>query len=269
MRAPLPMRIGFRQTGQALVEFLLIAVALVPLFLLLPMIGKYQDLNHATQVASRYVAFDAIIFGNNDGENRWKPPAQIADEVRRRFYSNSDAPIKTGDVAGDFDVNRNLFWRDPYGNALIKKFSDVSISFGDNHSTSQGGGFSGSVDGAPFMSASTIGLAARSIYTGNVSVALANLPAGIKSIMPFDALNLSIERHTSLLFDPWSAPTTRKTEQRVGNLAPAVSTLLAGVSPVLGIAIDAVDMKRVHPPQFNDLSVWRDVVPADRLVQRK
>ena len=262
----LPMRIEFRQAGQALAEFLLIAVALVPLFLLLPMIGKYQDLNHATQVASRYVAFDATSFGDTDGENRWKPPARIADEVRRRFFSNSDAPIKTGDVAGDFDANRNLFWRDPYGHALVKKFSDVSISFGDNNSTSQGGGFSGTVDGVPFMSATTAGLTARGVYTANVSVALVNLPSSIKSIMPFDALDLTIKRHTSLLFDPWSAPTTRKTEQRAGSLGPPVSPLLAGISPVLGVAIDAIDRRRVQPPQFSNLRFWRDVVPADRLV---
>jgi hypothetical protein len=62
---------GSRTRGQALTEFLLVSLALIPLFLLLPMIGKYQDINHATQMASRYAAFDAIL--RNDSQNSWKP----------------------------------------------------------------------------------------------------------------------------------------------------------------------------------------------------
>lgn len=264
-------RAAVRQSGQALAEFLVIALALVPLFLLLPMVGKYQDLVHATQMASRYAAFDATSFGNTAGFNPWKPPAQLADEVRRRFYSNADAPIKTGDVAGEFDVNRNLFWRDPWGHALIRTFSDVGVSFGDGQAT-QAAGFdaSGSDGAALFVNAGIIGLASPGVYTANVSVALANLPAGIKSTEPFDRLDLTIKRHTSLLFDPWYSPDTKRTEQRVGRLAP-VGTAVAAVEPALNAAIDVIEMNtrdktHVKAPGFADLSQWRDVVPLDRIV---
>jgi hypothetical protein len=263
------------QAGQALAEFLAIAFALVPLLLLLPMIGKYQDLAHMTQMASRYAAFDATSFGDmGDGYEAWKPPAQLADEIRRRFYSNPDAPIKTGDVAGDFDANRNLLWRDPYGNPLIRNFSDVSISFGNNAAAQSGGFSAGSgADGTPFNSvpfanANTIGLQARGIYTANVAVAVANLPAGFKSIAPFDTLHLSIERHTSLLFDPWASPITKVTEKRVGRLAP-INNALSAIEPLVDVAVDAVDMFKVPRPDFANLEPWRDVVPADRLVPER
>ncbi|MBC7512843.1 MAG: hypothetical protein H7234_00215 [Herminiimonas sp.] len=254
------------QGGQALTEFLLVALALVPLFLLLPMVGKYQDLAHATQMASRYAAFDATSFGNTAGFNPWKPPAQLADEVRRRFYSNTDAPIKTGDVAGDFDANRNVFWRDPWGHALIRNFSDIGVSFGNGQATQAGGFNASGADGtALFANAGIIGLASPGVYTANVSVALANLPAGIKSTEPFDRLDLTIRRHTSLLFDPWHSPDTARTEERVGRLAP-VGAVVATVEPVLNAAIEAVDMGHVKSPDFSDLRQWRDVVPLDRLV---
>ena len=268
-----------RQHGQALTEFLVLAVALVPLFLLLPMIAKYQDLSHATQLASRYVAFDAINRGGMAGDNDWAPPAQLADEVRRRFYSNSDAPIKTNDVAGDFNGNRNLFWRDPVGNPLIKNFSDVSLSFGPGAAV-QTGGFASASDGAvfnrfPVASAGQIGLASAGIYTANVAVALANLPAGIRSIEPFDRINLSIQRSTSLLYDPWNANTTVRTEQRVANLAP-LNSLFGAIEPLIKGAIgfvellkfngvEAGDLTEVTPPKLGDLTQWRDAVPADRL----
>lgn len=259
-------RSASRQTGQALTEFIVIALALVPLFLLLPMVGKYQDLVHATQMASRYAAFDATSFGNTNGFNPWKPPVQLAAEVRRRFYSNAAAPIKTGDVAGEFDANRNLFWRDPWGHALIRNFSDVGVSFG-NDQTTQAGGFdvAGSDGAVLFADAGIIGLASPGVYTANVSVSLANLPAGIKSVEPFDKLDLSVGRHTSLLFDPWHSPDTKRTEARVGRLAP-VGAGLATIEPWLKFALVAIDMKKVKPPGFGDLTPWRDVVPLDRIV---
>jgi hypothetical protein len=278
------------QAGQALAEFLVTAVVLVPLFLLMPMIGKYQDLAHATMMASRYVAFDATSFGNSDGFNPWKSPATLAAEVRRRFFSNTTAPVKTGDEAGDFDANRNLFWRDPYGHPLIAQFSDIGVSFG-NGAASQAGGFSAGsgADGAPFnrvplASASTIGLQARGVYSASVNVPLANLPAGLKLIRPFDTINLSVERSTSLLFDPWSSPTTAKTEARVGRLAP-VNAAVAALAPAIQATLLAVELDsspgstktmpggrvvqtatRVAAPQIGNLDVWRDEVPADRLI---
>lgn len=81
-----------RQAGQALVEFLAMAAPLLGLFLLMPMIGKYQDIAHATQMASRYAAFDATV--HNDAAGSSKPPAQLAAEVRRRYFSRPDAPSR-------------------------------------------------------------------------------------------------------------------------------------------------------------------------------
>ncbi len=74
------------QGGQALTEFLVVALVIVPLFLLIPLIAKYQDISNSTQLASRYVAFEATQF--NDKVNAFKSETVLADEVRRRFYSN-------------------------------------------------------------------------------------------------------------------------------------------------------------------------------------
>ena len=85
--------------SQAPTEFIVIAPALVPLFLLIPLIGKYQSISHATAMASRYVAFDAM--ANNAGMGGYQPRAQLEQKVHCRFFSNSNAPIKTNDEAGD------------------------------------------------------------------------------------------------------------------------------------------------------------------------
>ena len=256
------------QRGQALVEFIVLSLVVIPLFLLMPMIAKYQDISHATQMASRYVAFEATV--HNDSQSAWKPEAELAGDVRRRFFSNSDAPVKTADTAGDFDAHRNLFWRDPYGHSLIRDFNDVSISFGTGGST-HANAFSSAPDAAPFSpeplaNAGRIGLSSRGVYTANVAVSLANLPNNLSLIKPFDSLNLSVNRHTSLVFDGWDARSPNTVNARVNNLVPAAAAYSAIESGV-NLAIDYVDMTRIRPPTVGRLDRWSDLVPADRLVQ--
>lgn len=267
---PSPCRLPLRdQHGQALTEFLVVAIALVPLFLLMPLIAKYQDISHATQMASRYVAFEAMT--RNDSVSTWKPESQLADEVRRRFFSNTDAPIKTNDVAGNFEANRNLFWRDPQGNPLIKDFnSDVTVSFGFGNGSSHNDAFSSTHDGEPFVLRNQLDLHARGIYTANVSVTLANLPAGLTFYEPFDQINLSMTRSTSVLIDPWTAKNPQQVESKIaGNAAIFPVGSLSAVSPIVDAAVTIIDLPGgLSGPKLGQLDFWRDVVPEDRLKSR-
>ncbi|MBJ7311279.1 hypothetical protein ACFOLJ_27815 [Rugamonas sp. CCM 8940] len=262
------------QRGQALTEFLTLALALAPLYLLLPAIAKYQDLAGKVQMASRYVAFEAMT--RNDAQNTWKAPGELAGEVRRRFFSNADAPIKTNDVAGNFLANQNLFWRGPDGASLINDFNnDVSVSFGLAQGPNQGDGFNAADDGKPFngvagsalgvKTAEKLGLGAHGVYSGNVTVKLANLPAGLKMLEPFDKLNLVITRHTSVLIDGWQAKDPAQVASRIdsGVLVPA--SKLRGVAPVVGASVTLVELGHVAGPKLGQLDFWNDVVPPDRL----
>lgn len=57
-QAPTGPRGGGRQRGQALVEWLVVALALLPLFVLVPVLGRLQDQAHQVEMASRQAAFD-------------------------------------------------------------------------------------------------------------------------------------------------------------------------------------------------------------------
>jgi hypothetical protein len=224
--------------GQALTEFLVVALVLVPLYLLMPLIAKYQDIAYQTQMASRYVAFDAV--ANNEWQNTWKDPAQLAGEVRRRFFSNPDAPIKTNDTAGNFSAHRNAFWSGPTNEPLIADFdADVAVSFGPNRSPAQAGSLTAASDGQPFNRAGgtevethiadQLSLKPAGIFTGNVTVRLANLPAFLAAYQPFDKINLSVTRHASVVVNGWDAN------------------------------------GEVQAPHLGELEFWSDVVPPDRL----
>ena len=257
---------GRGQAGQALVEFLVVALVLIPLFLLIPIIAKYQDVSHATQMAARYAAFDATL-RNDTAAGGWKPEEQLADEVRRRFFGTSETPIKTGDVAGDFDAHRNLFWRGPDGAPLLRKFSDVAVSFGNQPSSGHENGFAAIQDMASFVLGGQLGLQSKGIYTANVSVALANLPAGLSFYEPFNALDITMTRSTSLLLAPWTAKHAQEVEGRIlgapgifpaGNLQEMAASTDAFVSVIESPA-------GLNAPKLGQLEFWRDVVPKDRL----
>lgn len=260
--------------GQALTEFLVLAVALVPLYLLIPIIAKYQDMSSQVVMASRYVTFEAMT--RNDTQSTWKTPADLAGEVRRRFFSNSDAPIKTGDVAGNFLANQNLFWRGPDGAALIADFdSDVAVSFGPDQKPTHDDAFTSASDGKPFNgtltttmgihTAEKLGLASRGIYTGNVTVRLANMPAGLTAYKPLDSLNLAITRHTSVVIDGWAAKSPALVQSRIdsGVLVPA--TKLRSIAPVVNGSVVLVEAGHIAGPKLGELGFWNDVVPSDRL----
>lgn len=257
------------QGGQALSEFLVASLVLVPLFLLLPMIGKYQDISHATLMASRYVAFDAMV--RNDSVNSWKPEAQVAQEVRRRFFGDSKTPIKTDDTGGDFTADRNMLWVGPSGKPLIEKFDrDVLVTFGPDKGTAHVNGFTSAHDHQAFQGRSRFDLPARGIYNANVTVSLANLPSGLKFIEPFDTLNLTVSRTTAVLLDPWAGRSPSAVQGKLDNILINPAVGLAPMDPVLDLAVQALDgrlltLGDIRGPKLGKLQFWADVVQPDRL----
>lgn len=263
-------RIPIEQRGQALTEFLVASVAILPLLLLIPVIAKYQDINHTTLAASRYVAFDAT--QRNDINNNWKTEQQQADEVRRRFFSNPDASIKTQDAAGNFKAHQNLFWRTPQDESLIKDAQkDINIYYGNNSNDQPQSGFTGASDTSPFIFASNLDLNSRGLFTPHVEVSLANLPSGLKFYEPFDALNLKISRSTTLLLDPWNSRSPQATENKL-LLSAAIfpAGKLQDITPALNLPISLIELPgNIRAPRLGQLEFWRDIVPTDRLEVRQ
>ncbi|HAF54732.1 MAG TPA: hypothetical protein DCL01_05830 [Thauera sp.] len=239
-------------SGQSIVEFLVLALVLLPLFLIVPLLGKQLDIAQTAAGASRYVAFEGMV-RHGGSLQAWKSDAQLADEVRRRFFSASTAPVKTGDVAGNFSAHRNPFWTDHRGEALLPSFTaNVGAASGRSALTQP--------TGAVF--AAGMGLDTHNLHTGTVRVKLAD----VARLAPFDALGLSIERHTTVLVDPWSAsgPAAVRSalrRERWGLESPfpfgPLEALTAPLKliPLVLEGTGLPDVGRIDP----------DIVPADRL----
>lgn len=244
-----------RQQGQSTVEFIVLALVLVPLLLAVPLLGKYMDIAQTAAVASRYAAFEGTV-RHSSANGGWKSDAELAMEVRRRFFSNSDAPIKSSDAAGDFNAHRNTLWFDHRGDALLPKFVDNVGVATERKALSQ-----------PFgaLYAGALDLSHDNLHTGRVAVAVAD----IAKFEPFDTLNLSIRRETTVLVDPWAASGPGQVEERIKRDGwnplgpfPYKPLEVLGGNPAVDLAFTLFEFG-APPPQIG--RVEPDRVPSDRL----
>lgn len=237
-----------RSAGTSTVEFLVVALAIVPLFIAMPLVGKYLDLMHSAEVASRYVAFEGTI---SNTSSAWKSDANLAAEVRRRFFSNSDAPIKTNDVAGDFDAHRNPLWTDHRGDPLLAQFNaDVSVTTEISSNSAPAAAF--------FAGSSGFRLPKNNQYRGTVTVR----PRNIAGFIPFDQLGLVMSRNTTILVDTWAARDNAMVKSKVekaGFMAYPIAPL-----ELIGAAMGLIP-KMVLDPGMDVNNIDTEVVPNDRL----
>lgn len=242
------VRTARRQSeGQATVEFVVLAVALVPLLLLVPLMGKYLDLMQSAEVASRYVAFEATVHHARSG---WKPADALAEEVRHRFFSASHLGLRSGDVARDEAPSRNPVWRDHGGRPLIHDFGAQV-------------GVQGRAERSNALSVneqwwdSELRLPDHSLYRGEVSVRPRNVPG----LTPFDAIDLVTTRRTTVLVDTWAAADPGEVRRRItGSLLLYPFADLGPAETLVSQFPRAVGDDEFHP----GLHDW-EVVPCDRL----
>ncbi|MEX2524205.1 MAG: hypothetical protein WD750_04545 [Gammaproteobacteria bacterium] len=139
-----------RQHGQAMTEFQIAAVyILVPLFLFIPLLGKYIDIKHAAIGAARYQAWEYTAW-HNPADNHdimtnftaasvpKKSPGQTTTEAQQRFFSaireGDDAvPISTSDRTDGWDAeDRNPLWTDHRAEPLFTGTMASTINTSDD-----------------------------------------------------------------------------------------------------------------------------------------
>ncbi len=235
-----------KQRGQATTEFVVLALVLVPLVLAVPLLGKYIDLMQTAEAASRYVAFEATVRPKTGAP---KSDSEVAADVRRRFFSNSDAPVKTGDVAGNFAASRNTLWTDGNGAPLL-----------DNFDANVGTQLTSAADNALPLAllSNSLGLTSNSLYNGRVTV----IPAAASGVILFPGLNVQITRNTVIAVDTWAAGNASDVRGRIEGSFPAYPMgAVRGLVNVIGTLPTLVFDPALRLGEFD----W-DIVPCDRLV---
>jgi len=245
--AILKTKLEQRQSGSALVEFIVVSAVLIPIMFGIPMIGKIIDLKQTTAQASRYSAWETTVSDL---------PAQ---NLEQRFFSDASAPIgSTGagpnalwgpvdttvaSAQTDTDTNQSQ----PLGGYLADTAVVVSSSAASSDSSGYQSGVNNSIQYAP---AAGEGVAHKA---GSFAGALGNAMNGRSGgtwDMQFDGFirgeasaqmegngwlePLTIKQGTVIMQDGWSAGEAIQARDRVRSLVPA------GVLDKVGKVIGAV-----------------------------
>ena len=116
------------QSGQAITEFnVMAAFVLVPLFIMIPILGKHIDMKHSSVQAARYMAWERTVWFEETTvpektENViYKDQRDLERETRERFFGKVNY-----DELGSDDINQ--LWNDR-GNLIIRDQDDVELEF--------------------------------------------------------------------------------------------------------------------------------------------
>ena len=219
-------------------EFCVLMAALTPMFLLIPMLGRYLDLIHAAEIASRYVAFESIAHDPLNGRLR---DDEIAADVARRFFSRLDAPIRTGEGPSDAPSEQNGLWVDHRVAPILPNLRN-NIGVTTRAATRD-----------PFPSA-------RAWWNHGFDLRSRNLITGAVTVQP--AVFAPLSRRTALLVDDWSALGTRDVQLRVENAGVAIYP--SGELDSLLTVVGQLPRLLTDEPLSPGLPDW-EVVPCDRL----
>lgn len=123
------------------------ALVLVPLFLAIPVLAKYLDIRTHVVEAARYAAWERTVWfggdaaatmkiGNFSG-NQWdanaKSDAAIHAEIGHRILTRNGGGFSTtADKSSSGAINQQTLWQDRQGNSLLKDYSDVSGTYGND-----------------------------------------------------------------------------------------------------------------------------------------
>lgn len=239
------------QYGQSLTEFAVLAVVMVPLFLMIPLLGKYIDINQAAFLGSRYAAWERTVY--HPAADVTKTDATIQADVRRRIFGATGAPVKTNQVANQLAADhRNLLWVQ-HNRFLLVNFAGVTTTM----TTDQ---ISASVSPYALFPVSKfvneLGLTNSNLYRGTVNVNIFN----VADLSPLDTIGLRVNRHNVILADTWAAASPSVAASRVKRTVTPLTLepIFKPFIPLLSLfepAFGGLDFRKVDP----------EVIPPDRL----
>lgn len=267
-----------------MVELLIAAgFVLIPLFLAIPLLGKYLDVRAAAVQTSRYAAWERTVWYGGDAasslgwfgvDRRWqanqKNDQQIRSELAVRHLSETGASAAFSNSdrsAAGFVGGSKMLWKDRKGQSLLANYSDLQNTV-DN---SQAPGTLNVILDPIANFASTLGpfvLETNGKYAATVTIRIKDIDfdhfLAKNSTANFSETNV-------LLANGWSAngpddSTVTSAKQQVKGLVPT-SILAAEIEGVkiMDYVLGALSVFLPEASKLEPGKIEPDVVPADRL----
>lgn len=245
---------GPRQRGQAMTEFIVGAVLfLVPLFMIIPLLGKYADMKASAIQAARYNAWERTVWYGQTSSSTGDWQAN----------DKSESTIRT-EMAGKFLTS--ALWHDRAGTAMLGGSANSIVNEDAPGTANTILGFAVSVANAigPFS------LEMKGLYTGTATINIANTAPVISEVLGNGAgadparLNLSITDKNVILANGWGANGAAHVKKQVQGLTPtsilsnpvldAVRWILVPFTPELVptvLELGKIEVDQVPPDRLN------------------
>jgi len=265
-----------RCRGQAMTEFVIGSVLFaIPVFLLIPLMGKYLDIRATAVQAARYVAWERTVFyGGTSASVSWpandKDDGTIQNEVRQRLFSEGTAIAGGDGSAGDWGSNGiKANWHNRDGSAMLASYNAVGQSISNDDTPN----IASDILSLIVTVTDAIGpftLETKGLYTGSVSVGVTTEPINnslsYDSADAFDPGPLTFGESNVILANGWAAGGASHVKTQTQGLSPTsifatdpVKTIFDVVKGVLAAASTQelwnLELGKIEP----------DVVPPDRL----
>lgn len=257
-------------------EFVIVAVlVLVPLYLLIPILGKYIDMKSAAVVGARYAAWERTVFyagpaASVDWPGVEKTDAEIRNEVRQRIFSQGTS-IENGDRSatnwggGGYRAS----WVNRDGSGMLPDYNAVTQATQNDDSP----GIANDVLNLIVTVADALGpftLEMKGLYSAEVAVSANTLPINFsfdsEITKAFNPGKLTFSDRSVVLANGWSAKGSDHVKSQTQGLTPTGvfqtpvgNVIFKLIQAVVGIAMPEIwllELGKIEP----------DVVPEDRVV---
>jgi hypothetical protein len=201
-----------RQSGQAMVEFLIsMTMVMSVLLLAIVMLGKFNDIRNRTLMGSRYLAWERTVWTDGDATKKlvsdptttegWsstygsaalgasKLDTELKGEVMQRILAGDRSPVTSADrTQNQLPASQPAMWNDYGGRALLASAADVAVGTGI------------AADPASSQTSSALTQWAVPTATGNQYLARLNLPT---RTLRSGTLSISVAQNNDVLKRLW------------------------------------------------------------------
>jgi hypothetical protein len=286
------------QRGQALAEFLVTLVALVPLFFIIPMIGNYLDLRSSVVQAGRYAVWERTIWlGDSNTAAKAKSDGDIQNEIRERFFGAVDTPLRYDDKASrsKLRAQNNLVWSDHTGQKIMLEPYQGGASASLNHArdqlpTTSAVSMIGSAASVISLGQSGFDLNKNGMYQAKVQITIRPPPQLVVNLKGDSTSLLALPAGQNIIFgggggttfgtgallaDAWSAKRPGSSSSDPGSVHKQVAGLVPSAMMPYQASLDALAIRPAGSisragvvgtdfPQFDAGKILVEVLPGDR-----
>jgi len=263
-----------RERGQAMTEFVIgVVLFALPVFLLIPVVGKYLDMRATAVQAARYVAWERTVwYGGTSASVSWpardKDAGTIQNEVRQRLFSEGTS-IAGGDggAGGWGGSGSKAAWTNRDGSPMLASYNAVRQGISNDDTPN----IASDVVNLIVTVTDALGsftLETKGLYTGQVSVGITTQPINfsLDAASVFDPGALTMSERNTILANGWNAGGSDHVKSQTQGLTPTSLFATDPVKTVFDILKGAMAAVSTQELWFLELGkVEPDVVPPDRL----